>query len=202
MNFRPTYLYIKQHALTGKCYFGKTTSSDPVKYAGSGKHWVNHLKKHGYEHVETLWYCLFYEQEDLKKFALLFSDQQDIVKSDHWLNLMVENGLDGPGRMKGHEVTKETRAKISKARTGNVVISESTKAAISERWKGREITSEHRAIISATHKGKVVSEETCAKLSNAAKSRQILTCPHCHKFGMSSNMMRYHFDNCKVLNNG
>lgn len=31
LSFKPTYLYIKQHAVTGKCYFGKTTNPDPFK---------------------------------------------------------------------------------------------------------------------------------------------------------------------------
>ena len=73
-SFTPTYLYIKQHSITGKLYFGKTTSKDPVRYLGSGKHWLRHIKVHGKEHIETLWYCLFTEQEELTKFALLFSE--------------------------------------------------------------------------------------------------------------------------------
>ena len=27
-NFKPTYLYIKQHTVTGKLYFGKTTKDN------------------------------------------------------------------------------------------------------------------------------------------------------------------------------
>ncbi len=95
MIFVPTYLYIKQHAITGKCYFGKTTCKDPIKYLGSGLYWVPHIKKHGIEHVVTLWYELFINQEELTKFALEFSEKMGIVKSERWLNLKPENGLDG-----------------------------------------------------------------------------------------------------------
>ena len=52
--YTPTYLYIKQHALTGKLYFGKTVQN-PEVYKGSGTHWTNHIKKHGKEHIKTLW---------------------------------------------------------------------------------------------------------------------------------------------------
>lgn len=33
-NFKPTFLYLKQHSVTGKLYFGKTVSKDPSKYKG------------------------------------------------------------------------------------------------------------------------------------------------------------------------
>jgi hypothetical protein len=95
MNFQPTYLYIKQHALTGKCYFGKTISNDVVKYTGSGKYWLRHIKIHGKEHVVTLWYDIFTNKDECTKFALEFSEKLNIVKSDQWLNLINENGLDG-----------------------------------------------------------------------------------------------------------
>lgn len=36
--FEPTYLYIKQHSITGKLYFGKTVKN-PEKYNGSGSPW-------------------------------------------------------------------------------------------------------------------------------------------------------------------
>ena len=37
--FSPTYLYIKQHSVTGKLYFGKTSKPYPYveNYLGSGK---------------------------------------------------------------------------------------------------------------------------------------------------------------------
>jgi hypothetical protein len=48
------YLYIKQHAITGKKYFGRTTKRNPYMYKGSGSYWTNHIKKYGKEHVKTL----------------------------------------------------------------------------------------------------------------------------------------------------
>lgn len=64
----PTHLYVKRHAVTGKCYFGKTTEADPVKYLGSGKVWARHIKKHGIEHVETIWHEIFTDQEACTEF--------------------------------------------------------------------------------------------------------------------------------------
>lgn len=139
--FKPTYLYIKQHAVTGKLYFGKTVSKYVKKYQGSGKLWTRHIRKHGKEHIITLWYCLFYEEASIKQFALSCSEQWNIVESDQWLNLRPEDGLSG-GNMKGvnkgvpkslmhkhnlslagkgkhnHKHTKETCLKISKSKAG------------------------------------------------------------------------------------
>lgn len=98
--FKATYLYIKRHSITGLLYFGKSarTEKQMLKYTGSGRpYWANHLKKHGKEHVETVWYCLFTEEEECKKFALQFSEQQNIVESKEWVNLKLENGLEGGG---------------------------------------------------------------------------------------------------------
>lgn len=93
-NFKPTFLYIKQHSVTGLLYFGKTTKN-PEKYKGSGKHWKRHLNKHGTQFVETLWYCLFTEQQECSNFATMFSEINKIVDSADWANLIVENGVDG-----------------------------------------------------------------------------------------------------------
>lgn len=94
--FRPTFLYIKQHLVTGKLYFGKTTKN-PETYLGSGSYWTNHIRKYGKEHVVNLWYCLFYNEQDCKDFALSFSFQNTIAESSAWANQIPENGLDGNG---------------------------------------------------------------------------------------------------------
>lgn len=91
--FKPTFLYIKEHQTTGLLYFGKTTRN-PEKYHGSGIHWKRHLRKHG-NHVKTLWYCLFTSQDVCTDFALNFSTQEGIDISPNWANLILENGLDG-----------------------------------------------------------------------------------------------------------
>ena len=104
-SFKPTYLYIKQHTITGKLYFGKMTSNrhtTPETYLGSGTYWKRHIKKHGTSHIVTLWYCLFLEQASCTEFAILFSKQQNITNSLDWLNLREENGLDG--QPAGHKI--------------------------------------------------------------------------------------------------
>lgn len=112
--FKPTFLYIKQHSVTGLLYFGKTTR-DVTKYMGSGKYWQRHIKKYG-KQIDTLWYCLYTDEAECKSFAKVFSEQNNIVNSSEWANLIEENGLDGaPSGHFGHTFTEEERNKISKA---------------------------------------------------------------------------------------
>ncbi len=91
-----TKLYIKTHNTTGLKYFGKTVKDDAHKYTGSGTHWLRHIKTHGYD-VKTE---IFGEYSDddvdrLTKDAIQFSEDNQIVESKEWANLIVENGLDG-----------------------------------------------------------------------------------------------------------
>jgi len=102
------YLYVKQHALTGLKYFGKTTR-DPRGYSGSGKYWLRHISKHGKEHVQTIQIWKFEDAELCKEFALNFSAENAIVLSEDWANLIDENGRDGfpngdsnPAKSKNH----------------------------------------------------------------------------------------------------
>lgn len=113
--FTPKYLYIKQHIITGLLYFGVTTNPNPIKYTGSGIYWLRHIKKHGTEHVVTLWHERFTDKDELVQFALNFSKSMDIVRSKSWANLKEENGVDG-GNDKGHGLgrkhTPETIIKL------------------------------------------------------------------------------------------
>lgn len=174
-----TYLYVKQHTLTGFMYFGKTTKANPRSYLGSGKYWVNHIKKHGKEHVTTKWVSEpFMDKEELVEFALAFSELFDIVESTNWANLKEENGLDG--NPPGTKFSEEHKTKLSiaaKKRGGNYVRPVGTKLSdehvkkISESLTGRTRSNEERRKISEGKKGVKFSEEHKRKLSEAAKRR-------------------------------
>jgi hypothetical protein len=99
VRFKSTWLMVKRHKTTGLMYFCKTTVENPITYLGSGKYWWRHLRKHGTEHVETIWHQLFDDIYLLVEFALGFSKDADIVASKEWANLVPENGLDGGNRI-------------------------------------------------------------------------------------------------------
>ena len=106
-------LYIKTHRQTGLKYFGKTTEDDPITYKGSGKHWLRHLIKYGYE-CDTEIYLQSEDQEYVTQEALRFSRVYDIVNSDLWANLREENGLDG--WTKGIKRPENSTRKLGKKR--------------------------------------------------------------------------------------
>ncbi len=91
------YLYIKTHNTTGLKYMGKTTQ-DPYKYKGSGKRWLNHIKKHGND-VTTIIVGQFTTIEELKQVSIPLSEKYNIVNSSEWANLRIESG-DGGGTSK------------------------------------------------------------------------------------------------------
>jgi hypothetical protein len=109
--FKPTYLYVKTHNVTGLKYFGKTTSNRK-RYRGSGHHWVRHIAKHGYD-VTTEIVGYFTDQEECMKFALEFSNRHNIVESPEWANLMLENGLSGGDVMSGKSI-EDRRLTVAK----------------------------------------------------------------------------------------
>jgi hypothetical protein len=112
----PTYLYIKQHSVTGLKYFGKTTKLNPYKYPGSGTYWTKHFKKHGKKYIKTIWVSDLYYDTSIVEIALHFSIENNIVESDDWANLKLENGLDGG--ITGTITSEKTKAKMSVAKMG------------------------------------------------------------------------------------
>ena len=104
--FKPTFLYIKQHTITGKLYLGKTTKN-PEKYLGSGSYWIKHIAKHGKEHVVNLWYCLFYDKDECKKLALLLSDICNVVDDKSWANQLPEQ-VENNNNTEGFAVAKDS----------------------------------------------------------------------------------------------
>jgi len=217
-HFVPTYLYIKQHTKTGKLYFGKTVK-DPSTYHGSGKRWLRHIKKHG-KKIQTLWHHLFTHKDECVNFALSFSEIFNIVESDIWLNLIVENGINGGDNPTSR--TPEVKNKIKKTKSNKT---EEEKKLIRERIgnshrgipKGPQ-TPEHIKKRSQAKIGKhygPLSEVHKLKISNALKgvprpmteehkkalkchtnNKTILKCPHCDKTGLLPTMKKIHFANC------
>lgn len=193
---KPTYLYVKLHATTGKLYFGKTVKS-PLTYEGSGLHWKYHISKHGKQHVKTLWYQEFTDQESLTKFATEFSKQHDIVNSDVWLNLKEEDGLMG-GSSKDHMI-KMRAAFQDKLHDHLKRIRELSRNSPKQSDRILKL----KAGSMASDKNPAKNPEHLSKMRKASleshKALYKLTgvCPHCGKAGSILPLKRWHFDNCK-----
>jgi hypothetical protein len=194
---KETFIYIKTHNRTGLKYFGKTIKKDVEKYQGSGKYWKNHIRTHGYN-CRTYVIKTFTDKQSCIDFCLWFSRFNNIVNSDRWANLINENGLDGG--VCGMKLSEEHKRKMSENH--------------SKYWTGKKLseehkkkmrkpkTEEHKRKMSEANMGKKLSEETKRKMSEAhkGKKKKKVICPHCHKEGGSNIMKRWHFDNCKLIN--
>ncbi len=101
---------------------------------------------------------------------------------------------------KGKILSKETKDKISKTKLGtcNYIPNEKQRAAISEMLRGRAVSDITKKRISNG-----VLKHGGLTLDQAKKQRKKVlvkvTCPHCCKTGARSIMMRWHFNNCKLL---
>lgn len=182
-----THLSLHQTTQTyWKLYLG-ITIQDPEKYNGSGVRWKAHIRKHGTAHIETLWYCLFLDQESLSEFALNFSKQENIAESEDWLNLMYETGLHRKGTV-GRIVSDESKLKSRMTQLGRVGVfkhSEKTKQMMKDTRSGMNL-------------GKVHSEESRKNMSDAhRKPQRRVQCPHCEFIGGVNRMGQNHFDKCK-----
>jgi hypothetical protein len=202
-NFKPIWLYIKRHSKTGLKYFGKTSSKNPVKYKGSGKYWLNHLRVHGND-IETIWTELFNDKKLLTEYAISFSKEHDIVNSDSWANLKFEDGL--PGGFTGAERSDTTKRKLRISNLGKKQ-SEATKNKRKLSLNGKSPheginhSEETKQKIRVARQFQIMNthnEETKKKMSDSWKNRELLTCPFCNLSSKNVSLMnRYHFDNCK-----
>lgn len=102
------YLYIKTHNKTGLKYLGKTVQ-DPFTYKGSGKRWINHIKKHGND-VTTEIVGTYETIDDLRSDSVIISEKYNIVNSEQWANLRPETG-DGGDTSKHIDYSKLNRGK-------------------------------------------------------------------------------------------
>lgn len=93
--FKPTALYVKTHNTTGLKYFGKTIRLNSIhSYKGSGVYWRRHLKVHGKNYTTEL-LGIWQNEEKLIEYAKKFSEENNIVKSELWANMVCEEGLQG-----------------------------------------------------------------------------------------------------------
>ena len=185
-SFNPTYLYIKRHKDTGLKYFGKTAKKNPYEYAGSGKYWLKHLKKHS-NNVENVWVEYFTDKDNCVEFAEFFSQFYNIVNSDDWANLIVENGLDGRSPYNMPEFHKQSLREVRKKQQMKP-FSDDRKKHHSELMK------------TLIHEGKIdysTRRTNSEKMKGRKSNLPPATCPHCNKTGVLGAMHRWHFDKCK-----
>ena len=185
-----TRLYIKRHAVTGVRYLGKYTKKNILSYAGSGKYWKNHLKKHG-DNVQTLWVSeWFYDEQELQDFALMISEFYDIVNSNKWANLVHENGLSGGPEVGRIGMRAYMQLSFEKRATYAKIGGKKT----FEKGVGlHKLTSEEKAR-AGEKGGKNGRGKGCGK---GIYERQSIKCRYCDYVGSPATIGHYHNERCK-----
>jgi hypothetical protein len=100
----------------------------------------------------------------------------------------------------GYKMSEETKRKCSKSKLGDLNPAKrlDVRKKISESLTGRKIPKEVTEKRLKSRAGYRHSEETRNKMK---KPKEKVKCPWCDKQGGISTMHRWHFNNCKSLNN-
>lgn len=201
------YLYIKIHNITGLKYLGKTVQ-DPHKYKGSGKRWINHLKKHGND-VTTLIVGKFDTLEDLRSTSIPMSEHFNIVDSTEWANLRPETGDGGDNSVHiNYSILNRGKGKTYEERYGSekaVHLRKMRSESLTANRKGKtyeEIYGKDKAAVlkasrsevtTKSNTGRKVSESTKEKLRKHALGRVYsrCSCLICHKEVSSHNLINH-----------
>lgn len=205
--------------ITGKVYIGfdskwpNRVSVHKSSYKKQDSKFYRAIKKYGWENFE--WSVLYQSKE--KEYTLNVMENFFIKEynsfEDGYNSTLGGDGTFGlkfigesnPFFNKKHKIETIEKMTISKKGSNNPnfgkITSEEVKKKISDSLKNREFTEEWRNKISDSLKGRKLTEEWKLKISNSSKNTEKnykqLTCTHCNKTGVSYNMTRYHFDNCK-----
>lgn len=205
--YKPTRLAVKE--LNGIKYFCKSVKKNMESYTGSGVRWLRHVKKHGKENIKTLWISDWFNcPSELQKFALEYSEKNNIVESEDWANLVPENGLDGGsiiGHMAGIPKPKSLkhRESISKTLSG-ITLEErhgkfkanEIRLRMSNAHSGKKRSPESVEKTRQLHIGRKRTEETRKKMRETKASQIAITCTHCKKNVLPGNFHRWHGDYC------
>lgn len=175
--FKPTYLCVKTHTITGLKYFCKTTKHHYERYSGSGVYWKRHLKEHGW-HFTTELLGFYSNKEECNAAAIKFSLENDIVNAVDtngkkiWANSIIENGLDGgdTGRVFYSPTTDETKQKISIANKGKLPWNKGKNGSVPGNKLPRSEST--KKLLSIANTGKKRSIEASMKTSEKLRGRK------------------------------
>ncbi len=121
-------------------------------------------------------------------------------KGEHHAANLIAQRMEKPAKLvQKWNVSEETRAALRASKLGdkNPMKDPANRQKVSDALKGRKKSKESEAKRLESRKGFKHSEETKQKMK---KPKGKLKCPHCTLEGGSSQMKRWHFDNCKTKN--
>ena len=206
-----------------------TKQKNHIKYNGSGKYWLKHLKIHG-EDISTEIILETENHTEIKDQGRYYSELWDVVNSPQWANLRPEEGTGGDTVSNKFWITNESidryinknedipegwrKGRCTGGFTNKNIQKELSKRGHnSEKYKDVMKDPAHREKLSKSKKGKPnflirgdlnpsKRPEVREKISNSAKLRPMIKCDICGKEGQKSpGMFTFHFKNCKQNDN-
>lgn len=214
MKDRIPFTYLIYCRPTGQYYYGSRYSKHchPSQlwstYYTSSKIVKQLIREYGKDAFDIKITRTFDSKEDARLWEYRFLCKVKASTNPVWLN---QHNGDGNFLNKGgYRMTDAQRKKLSQAQKGIAKPGTAIAMKGNNHNKGKKFSVESRAKCSASKVGnknrlgvkhsdeikKLISERTSAALKGVPK--KTTTCPHCGKTGGAGNMMRYHFDNCKV----
>jgi len=194
-------IYKTTNLINGKFYVGKDANNRNY-YLGSGSILDRAIKKYGRENFkkEILEECNSLEELSEKEIFWI----KELNATDETIGYNIaEGGLGGDTFT--NDPNKEIRREIIRENSIGRKHSEETKKKLSNLKKGIKFSEEHKQKLKELHKGmlgKSQSEETKVKIGLANKNKLKIKCPYCNMVSSNkTNMLRWHFDNCKFKNN-
>ncbi len=212
------YVYCIMNNINKKFYIGRRSSKkhpnlDP--YFGSGLALKAAILKYGKRNFTKEIIEICDDFETLCEREVYYISYFEAIKNGYNISDMsLGVSLTGDSHpMFGKTHTDEAKKKIAEANKGNQNM---VGKKLSEEWKnniGSGVKGEKNGMFGKTHTvevrkrigvatgkrrlGSKHSEETIKKMSESAKNRKKLTCPHCGKSIVINVYKRYHGDNCK-----
>jgi hypothetical protein len=179
-----TYIHRCKDDVSRIFYVGKGSGNRINSEFHRSKHWKSIVAKHGILTEKVANWATHQEALEHEKFLIFcfrsmgikLCNQTDGGDGVTGYVPSQEQRLKTSARMKNFVLSKEARAKISKAHLGNKhrlgqKNSEEHKAITASIWKGKKLSEEHKKKLSLAKLGKKMSDATKKKMSESQKLR-------------------------------
>ena len=195
MDWIPRYYYILEHNVTGLMYIGQRVKNDVCRaYWGSGVHWKQHRRKHGWKDVSIKEIVFMRTEDDASRWlSLKETEHGEYWTSDFFANLIPES-TDSKSFQHGFKHSDLTKQKMSATRKGRAQSggvknhTVESRQKMSERRSGRSLSDEDKLKKSLAQKGTPKTEEH--KIAMRKPKRKI-NCPNCNRILGSSGLVSH-----------
>lgn len=213
------YLVYRHTSPSGKSYIGQTNNLKRRNYQHRVRNHCTYfhraIKKYGWNNFThdilkeglTLEESNYWEQYYIKQYNTLIPNGYNLttggLNCEHSKETKLKRSLSRRNRIQPKH-TEEAKQKISLSHMG-MKHTELSKKWMSIVHTGFKHTEESKQKMSAVKKGIPLTEEHKRKLRKKHKpigKQPIASCPHCGKVGGINGLKRWHFDKCKLKNNG